>query len=266
MTITLEHILDQDNFMAKHFAFDDILQRFFNISCLLDRMEFDKLRCSRDQIVNYEGNMLLDICKSNNLLILNGRCGKDRGTGAYTFKNTSIIDYSIASVEALNFVQDFEITQLDSLYSDGHALLTTVLQIKNFKKPKVKPSPSNTRKRPQWQASKCEDFVTNIDRNQTQEIITLLHHTQQNIDNVDKDTINNICYKIGETVTNSANKSFKNNNYKNNNDNDSNNKKWFGYRCQKARRKYHIARKVSNMNPSATNRTSLKQASNDYKK
>ena len=93
--------LDQDNFMAKYFAFDDTMQRFFNISCMLDRMEFDKSRCSKDQNVNYEGNMLLDICKSNNLLILNGRCGKDRGTGAYTFKNTSIIDYSIASVETL---------------------------------------------------------------------------------------------------------------------------------------------------------------------
>ena len=37
------------------------------------------------------GTSLLNICKSNNLLILNGRCHKDEGIGKYTFRDISVI-------------------------------------------------------------------------------------------------------------------------------------------------------------------------------
>ena len=57
-------------------------------------------RNSQDGVCNNEDNSLLETCKSNNLFILNGRYGKDK-KGAYTFKNTSIIDYAILSAETL---------------------------------------------------------------------------------------------------------------------------------------------------------------------
>ena len=73
-----------------------------------------------------EENILIDICKNNNLFILNGRCGKDKGVGAFTFKQCSVID----SCQALKFINSLEIQELDSLYTDGHALLQTVLKFK----------------------------------------------------------------------------------------------------------------------------------------
>ena len=52
--------------------------------------------------------------------------------GAFTFKNTSTIDYSIFSTESLKFVADFDIKELDALYSDGHSLLNTTLKFRNL--------------------------------------------------------------------------------------------------------------------------------------
>lgn len=59
-------------------------------------------RASQDKITNKQGEHLLDICKSSNLFILNGRCGNDKGKGKLTFRNISLLDYGIASVDSLN--------------------------------------------------------------------------------------------------------------------------------------------------------------------
>ena len=61
---------------------------------------------------------------------MNGRCGQDRGIGEFTFKNTSVIDYSIASAHALKFVQNFNILELHCLFTDGLSLLSTYLNLK----------------------------------------------------------------------------------------------------------------------------------------
>ena len=54
-------------------------------------------RRSRDPVLNHEGKVLLDVCKANNLIILNGRCGSDKSSGELTFRNISVIDYSITT-------------------------------------------------------------------------------------------------------------------------------------------------------------------------
>ena len=38
---------------------------------------------------------ILEVCKSNRMLILNGRCGDDKYNGSMSFRNQSVIDYSI---------------------------------------------------------------------------------------------------------------------------------------------------------------------------
>ena len=48
----------------------------------LDALNIARERTSQDNTVNNEGTMLLDMRKSNNLLILNGRCGDDKLKGS----------------------------------------------------------------------------------------------------------------------------------------------------------------------------------------
>ena len=67
-------------------------------------------RCSKDKSLNNEGNNLLEMCKCYNLCILNGRCGDDRNLGNFTFRNTSVIVYTIASAETLMHFRNFKIT------------------------------------------------------------------------------------------------------------------------------------------------------------
>ena len=53
---------------------------------------------------------------------MNGRFGKDEGVGAATFRNKSVMDYTFSSAESLKILNDFKTVELDSLFSDGHAL------------------------------------------------------------------------------------------------------------------------------------------------
>ena len=55
--------------------------------------------------------------------MLNDRYGQDAGKGNYTFRDQSVIDYSISSSEGFSLLTDFKIQELDDIYSDGHSLL-----------------------------------------------------------------------------------------------------------------------------------------------
>lgn len=105
---------------------------------------------------------------------------------------------------------------------------------------------------PKWEENKKSDFVANIDQNKISDIKRYLGNVQENISSVNADNINAICTKIGDINNN-------------NNEDKTNSKKWFGHNCHNARRNYHIARKINNVNPSETNKKNLKTASKNYK-
>jgi hypothetical protein len=87
-------------------------------------------RISRDKKKNNHGYKLLDICKNNNLVMMNGRFDNDKIIGKMTFRNVSVIDYLITSIKGFSALKTFEILDVDNLFSDRHALLdfTTQLQ------------------------------------------------------------------------------------------------------------------------------------------
>lgn len=72
------------------------------------------------QVNNY-GKRLLEVCKSFNLCIANGRLGKDKFLGNNTCKGTSVIDYAILSPLLFTAVKDFEILPFDPMVSDAHS-------------------------------------------------------------------------------------------------------------------------------------------------
>ena len=86
---------------------------------------------------------------------------------------------------------------------------------------------------------------------------------QMNLHSITSVDINMICKTIGEIFTKASNETFLDVNIKTADKNNIS-KRWFGYQCQNARRKYHLARKINNINPSETNRNNLKAASKTY--
>jgi hypothetical protein len=59
----------------------------------LDTLCIDVTPHNLDLSVNNYGNQLLQMCQSLELLIANGRLGKDQGVGALTCKNTTVVDF-----------------------------------------------------------------------------------------------------------------------------------------------------------------------------
>ena len=262
---TKEDFLDVDDFFAEHFNFDESLRQFYNISSLLENFNMTKFRASKDKTANNEGNILLETCKSNNLFILNGRCGKDKNVGAFTFKQCSVIDYIIVSSQALKFVCNFEIQELDSLYTDGHALLQTALKFKNIQRNMPHVKQKSPQPRSQWKNDKKTDFVINLDSHKLDELSSYLEQVQRNTENITKDNSNDICSKISAIFIDSADKSFPGQSSRNNDDKTTH-KRWFGTKCQSARKKYHLARRINRLTPSSINKQNLKEASQHYKR
>lgn len=258
-----DDFINADDFFADYFEFDDDVRAFYNVSAILPKLNMNIHRNAQDSICNNEGNILLEICKSNNLFILNGRCGKDKETGAFTFKNTSTIDYCIFSSESLRFVNNFEIRGLDSLYSDGHSVLTTSLNFKNLTKTAPPQSVQTQRQPPKWQSNKKEEFIFNLDDEIINDVDINLQQALENIPNVNNEVVNDFCSKIGNILIESKTKSFENKVF---NTGNTNNKRWFGAQCQSARRKYHLAQKINQNNPSPINKQNLKDASRSYKR
>ena len=52
--------------------------------------------------------------------------------GAFTLKQCSVFDNIIVSCQALKSICSFDIQDIDSLYTDGHALLQTALKLKHI--------------------------------------------------------------------------------------------------------------------------------------
>ena len=80
---------------------------------------------------------------------------------SFTFKNTSIIDYTVISAEALKFNIRFWITELDTLFTDHHSLLSTTLTFLNKINLRKTPECKSTQK-PKWKENTKSDFVLNL--------------------------------------------------------------------------------------------------------
>ena len=61
---------------------------------------------------NKHGLELIDLCKTCNMLIMNGRCGADQGVGKYTRVDPSgfsVIDYVLCNVEPHTYITNVQI-------------------------------------------------------------------------------------------------------------------------------------------------------------
>ena len=97
-----------------------------------------KTRKNFDNIINEHGKSLLEICKSCDLRILNGRTKGD-SFGKITYhsaKGISVVDYIIASQEMLHLVENLIVKQ-PTIYSDRSQIICTL--VKNY--PTQKKSP-----------------------------------------------------------------------------------------------------------------------------
>ena len=262
--------IDLDDFISSHFDLDEDTLNSHNQENHLTNLGIPLSRVSKCNKVNRSGRRLLDICKHNNLYILNGRVGSDNQTGQFTFRDTSVIDYSLASASLLSLIDHFEVIDLDRLYSDGHSLISTHL-VKNDAIITHNNHTQNNKTAPKWKDDKNELFTNNLNI----ELLAEINQTLQDCTvNDSKNCINTVTEKISNLFHTSAMKTFsKNNNCRrgseNNNVQADNpptfSKPWFGPQCRKARTSYNTARKTYQLHKNAVNKRKLNTASKFYK-
>ena len=98
-------------------------------------LDIDFTRSNKDKVTNLNGTGLIDLCKSFNLIICNGRIGEDKAVGDFTCQTpngNSLVDYIIVSTELLPHVSNFRISEFDRCLSDVHRPIHMTLEVCNL--------------------------------------------------------------------------------------------------------------------------------------
>ena len=82
----------------------------------------DICRMNKDVHCNNYGQLLLNLCKTNNLLIVNGRFDNN-SRGDLSFRNISAIDYFLCDPDIFKHMDDFIVKVRNPILSDGHSAL-----------------------------------------------------------------------------------------------------------------------------------------------
>jgi hypothetical protein len=232
------------------------------------------------------------MCQSLDLLITNGRLGKDQGVGALTCKNTTVVDYCILSPELFAYVSEFEVLPFDPMISDVHnALHVEVLpfvpmisDVHNalhvdilckstciFQNDGIDLDEPSIHVKVVWDNNKCQSFndFLNIEN------IARLNDKLDNIDtvNVNKDSINSLIDDCNDIIIEAAFASgmlkeqrVKKNNCTRNIKNCKVTKPWFNQECYKKRKEYHKDKSYNWRVKSVESKNNLIRCSKEYKK
>ena len=130
----------------------------------LELLNIPLKRNSMDTKKNNYGNILSDLCKYNNMYILNGRVGEDRHVGKFTCKHSSVVDYCIGTSGLLGLVDDFCVLEFCSLFSDVHCPLSITLRSEYIihSVDEIDGDTHTYEKPRKWDNSKKDDYCGNI--------------------------------------------------------------------------------------------------------
>ena len=87
---------------------------------MLQQLNLPLKRNNVDKGKNPYGNLLLYLCRGNDLFIVNGRIG-DNKEGNLTCRNASVVDYTICNSEFLKNIVNMSILDFSRLFSDVHS-------------------------------------------------------------------------------------------------------------------------------------------------
>ncbi|CAG2242759.1 unnamed protein product [Mytilus edulis] len=230
----------------------------------LETLGIDVSRNSLDLSVNNYGNRLLQLCQNIELLIVNGRLGKDKGIGALTCKNTTIVDYCILSPELFPYISEFEVLPFDPMISDVHNALHVKILCKLIDVNKCMNSGEpSTIVKAVWDSKNLQSF--NDCLNDKLDAI--------DIASVSKDSINSLIEECNNIIIQAASecgmlkeKNIVNNNCNRNIKNCKVKKPWFNQECYTKRKDYHKAKSYNWRVKSVESKNNLIRCSKAYKK
>lgn len=233
-------------------------------------------RQNTDTVVNNSGRLLLEMCKSTGLAIVNGRHGRDAGTGKLTCKTgrgTSTIDYALVCRSTHHLITDFYVDCFDRCLSDVHSPIWLKLAsyipvpVENLGSKLHNEGETTTRVR--WNPERKEDYKqasAEMDVNALRERIRNVQRedlTQDAMDSVYTD-VSALLLRPAEDVqmvqkkkkrTTASNRQRKRKTYS----------AWFDARCQQEKWEYHRRKNHLKRVPGFQHEILLAQESKRYR-
>ena len=242
-TARLKDYTRVDNFLSDLIDFDGETLSFFDKTPILEKYNVPLERATKDCKTNNTGNWLLETCKNNNLFIVNGRIGRDKHIGAPTFRDKSVIDYTISTADCFTWLSDFEVIELDPIFWDGLALISWSLGAQNTDKsyaPNLDDA-QNRNTKYKWSDTSKENFIQQIDLNEVLHIKANIDEIESNYENLNFYTnkILSLLEKTARITLNPVNKIWNKRPF---------DKPWFGPACKSARKEYNKGKRMYNSN------------------
>ena len=192
---------------------DDFMSQFeldmldeFNSESIPHILEDVSRRYNMDKVINKNGQNLTDICKSLDLMIVNGRIGGDANVGRLTCAAASTVDYCVVSHELFPKVCDFFVDEFDSLMSDKHSPICLTLFTSVVNKSEHIDSSENPKYRENsvkinWNPVLSKDFCNNLNEQEIMKIVCDLDYLSRSDAIVDQVAINSltnavICFSL----------------------------------------------------------------------
>ena len=182
----------------------------------------------------------------------------DKELGKYTFRQISIIDYSLVTVDTFSLLRNFNVLETDPIFSDGHSILSCTLSCADLRLVDASGTDESQHKEARWNEKIAHNFINHVDREEISSLLVTLDSESPS-----RNSINEVTEGISNIFQRAHSETFptpRRNNSKRIKLN------WFGPCCKTARRKYHLARKYYNTNKTDHNRTNLIAWSRQYKK
>ena len=169
----------------------------------LSSLNIQEKRVSVDKVVN-EG--LLELCKSANMYIVNGRFDNDVLQGKAACDNVSVVDYVIFSPSIFSYINSFILQYYDPMLSDIHCAVNTTFKYKEsiaiVQNSDHVTQPSDCAARlqpikPKWKQEFIAEFKQSLDDIDISDIMAELHNISRNNDGViDQSSVNKVVDEI----------------------------------------------------------------------
>ena len=224
-------------------------------------------RANEDLAVNGNGRRLLNLCRENNLAIVNGRMAGDQ-KGAYTCYNRnggkSAVDYALVTPDLLPQIHDFRVQEYNPMLSDTHCPITMSLKLRQVEvetddEEEASISQTKFKWNEEIQCSYRNEFTDTDWAAWAQDLDSLKETpTQEGVDefcNKMRDVLINKAEKAGAAKKHrSGKKAFKPQNY------------WFDTECSIARTQFlRLKQRVVRL-PDIEKRIQIRAAARDYRR
>jgi len=254
-----------EEFITDLFHLDEISETNARISELFENNKIPIERKVVDKNINNYGREFINMCKNNDLFILNGRINPDYYEPKLTCRNASVVDYFLSTAELFESIVSLQTNEFCELYSDVHCPIEITLRTKQIQNEMV----ANTRENQSptiklWEQCKAENFVENLDVLKIADIEVQIDNLSSSND-ISQSNLDHVVTHIEQVFENCALSTFGTVKHKCQTAKVSTKPAWFNSDCQSTRNKYNKIRKAYNKYKTNTYKVMLKAISKEYK-